>query len=52
MSTTKFQNRFRIPSARFEHHDYNGGLYFITICTKNREHFFVKMVNCVKFIAP
>lgn len=45
MSTPKFQNRFRIPSARFEHHDYNGGLYFITICTKNREHFFGKIVN-------
>jgi hypothetical protein len=25
MSTPKFQNRFRIPSSRFEHHDFNGG---------------------------
>jgi len=25
MSTPKFQNRYRIPSARYEHHDYNGG---------------------------
>ncbi|MEE0085493.1 MAG: transposase [Paludibacteraceae bacterium] len=36
----KFQNRFRIPSARANWHDYNGGIYFVTICTKNREHYF------------
>ena len=36
----KFQNRFRIPSARAIWHDYNGGIYFVTICTKNREHYF------------
>ena len=36
----KFQNRFRIPSARANWHDYNGGVYFVTICTKNREHYF------------
>ena len=36
----KFQNRFRIPSARAYWHDYNGGIYFVTICTKNREHYF------------
>lgn len=36
----KFQNRFRIPSARANWHDYNCGVYFVTICTKNREHYF------------
>ncbi len=40
MSTDKFQNKYRIPSARAVWHDYNGGEYFITICTKNREHYF------------
>ena len=36
----KFQNKYRIPSARANWHDYNGGIYFVTICTKNREHYF------------
>lgn len=36
----KYHNKYRVPSARAEWHDYNGGAYFITICTKNREHFF------------
>ena len=40
MSNEKFQNKYRIPSARATWHDYNGGAYFITICTQNREHFF------------
>ena len=40
MNNDKFQNKYRIKSARATWHDYNGGRYFITICTKNREHFF------------
>jgi len=36
----KFQNKYRIPSARAKWHDYNGGEYFITICTAGREHYF------------
>lgn len=37
----KFQNKYRIPSARWQYWDYGSqGAYFITICTKNREHFF------------
>ena len=40
MSNEKYQNKYRIPSARATWHDYNGGAYFITICTRNREHFF------------
>ncbi len=42
----KFQNRFRIPSARANWHDYNGGVYFVTICTKNREHYFGEITHC------
>lgn len=42
----KFQNRYRIPSARAAWHDYNGGLYFVTVCTKNRKHFFGEITNC------
>ena len=40
MDETKFKGRYRIPSARAWWHQYNGGTYFVTICTKNREHFF------------
>lgn len=44
----KFQNKYRIPSARLQNWDYsNNGAYFITICTKNRRHFFGKIHNGV-----
>lgn len=45
METNKFQNKYRIPSARAVWHSYDGGLYFITICTKNKEHYFGKITN-------
>ena len=48
MSDEKFQNKYRIKSARAVWHDYNGGNYFITICTKNREHFFGEIVPAVE----
>jgi len=35
-----YKNKYRIPSARADWHDYNCGYYFITICTDKREHFF------------
>lgn len=41
----KFQNKYRIPSARAVWHDYNGGDYFITICTGGREHYFGEILN-------
>ncbi len=41
MSEEKFQGRYRIPSARLAGYDYgSSGMYFITICTQNRQHFF------------
>ena len=42
---TTFHNKYRIPSARADWHDYNGGAYFVTICTQNREHFFGEIKN-------
>ena len=46
--TEKFNNRYRIPSARLESFDYgSAGMYFITICTKDRECFFGKIDNGV-----
>jgi putative transposase len=37
----KFQNKYRIPSARLEKWDYGAnGAYFITICTDKMQHYF------------
>ena len=47
MKSDKFQNKYRIPSARAVWHDYNGGDYFITICTAHRLHYFGKIENGV-----
>jgi REP element-mobilizing transposase RayT len=44
MSDEKFRNQYRIQSARATWHDYSGGAYFITVCTKKREHFFGEIV--------
>ncbi|MDD3132201.1 MAG: hypothetical protein PHN94_10295 [Bacteroidales bacterium] len=42
----KFQNKYRIPSARAQWWNYgNAGVYFITICTQNRIHYFGEIVN-------
>ncbi|MEA4937451.1 MAG: transposase [Paludibacter sp.] len=45
MKTDKFNNKYRIPSARAVWHDYNGGDYFITICTAGRMHYFGEIEN-------
>ena len=42
----KYQNKYRIESARLKNWDYgSNGAYFITICTKNREHYFGEIEN-------
>jgi len=51
MSTEKFKNKYRIPSARAVWHDYNGGAYFITICTKNKEHYFGEIENAIMHLS-
>jgi len=39
-----YQNKYRIPSTRLQNWDYGwNALYFITICTANRECFFGKI---------
>lgn len=47
----KFQNKYRIPSARLRNWDYGWNApYFITICTQHRQHYFghiVEMQNTV-----
>jgi len=42
----KFQNKYRIPSARMQNWDYGWNApYFVTICAQNREHYFGNIVN-------
>ncbi|WP_436415150.1 transposase [Petrimonas sp.] len=40
MSDKKYQQTYRIPSTRYKSHAYDGGIYFVTICTENKEHYF------------
>jgi len=40
-----YKNKYRIPTARATWHDYNGGSYFVTVCTKNREFYFGYIAN-------
>ncbi len=38
--TQKFQNKYRIPSARLQNWDYGcNAAYFVTICTQHRQHY-------------
>ncbi len=42
----KFQDRYRIPSARWQNWDYGwNAAYFITICTAHRKCYFGKIVD-------
>jgi putative transposase len=42
----KYQNKYRIKSTRHPLWDYgNSAAYFITICTKNREHYFGRVID-------
>ncbi|MCR4737583.1 MAG: hypothetical protein K5846_05425 [Bacteroidales bacterium] len=52
MSEEKFQNKYRIKSVRAAWHDYNGGGYFVTICTRNREHYFGEISGGVMHLTP
>ncbi|MCL2261283.1 MAG: hypothetical protein FWC15_08035 [Fibromonadales bacterium] len=45
-ATDKYKGKYRIPSNRLMGYNYNAnGCYYITICTKNREHYFGKIVD-------
>jgi len=46
MSNDLFKNKYRILSARLKGWDYrSNGAYFITICTKNRKHYFGEITD-------
>ena len=52
MSAKKFRGKYRIPSARLKNYDYGSpGAYFVTIVTKNREHFFGEIRNGKMFLS-
>ncbi len=49
----KFLGKYRSESARLQNWDYgNDAAYFITICTKDREHFFGEIQNGIMHISP
>ncbi len=41
----KFRNRFRISTSRARWWDYGNGSYFVTICTRDRIHFFGEIID-------
>lgn len=42
----KFQGKYRISSTRLRNWDYaSRGMYFVTLCTKNREHYFSNIIK-------
>lgn len=42
----KFNNKYKIETARLKNWDYSQrGVYYITICTSSREHFFGEIEN-------
>ena len=41
-----FKNKYRIASARLQSSDYGSeGMYFVTICTRDRKHYFGNVRN-------
>ena len=40
MQSDRYNNKYRVSSSRAPWHNYNAGMYFVTICTKNRVHYF------------
>jgi len=40
-----FQNKYRIPSARIAWHGYDGGAYFVTVCTADKVQYLGKITN-------
>ena len=48
-----FKNKYRIESARLQTWDYSSErLYFITICTKDRNQYFVEVVHYEMQLSP
>ena len=53
MGKDLFQNKYRIPSARLQNWDYRWNApYFITICTRDRVHYFGEVVDANMVLSP
>ena len=49
----KFRNKYRIESTRLQNWDYgNNAAYFVTICTKDRVHYFGDIVETQNIASP
>lgn len=47
-----FQNKYRVESSRLPNWDYSANaVYFITICTANKEHLFGKIKNNISYLS-
>jgi putative transposase len=50
---TLFKNKYRVATTRLKGWDYRtAGYYFVTICTRNREHFFGEITYGVVCLSP
>ena len=50
---SKFRNKYRVESSRLQKWDYGwDAAYFITICTKNRIHYFGKVTDGKMILSP
>ena len=46
MNNKLFKNKYRVQSSRLKNWDYSSsGWYFITVCTKNKQHFFGEIID-------
>ncbi len=45
MPDGNYWNQYRRITTRAFWHNYNGGMYFITICTKDKEHYFGEIAD-------
>ena len=41
----RFQNKYRISSARAQWHNYDNGMYFVTVCAKEKIHYFGEITD-------
>ena len=48
----KYQNTYRIQTARASWHNYDGGIYFITICTKDYKQYFGRITHHAMNLSP
>ena len=47
-----FQHTYRVQTARAPWHNYDGGVYFITLCTKDFKHYFGEITHHIMNLSP